>query len=159
MCLLTVAWCAAAAERPLAVFSIDEESITQMRKQHPLASAEVNDPVYKRKQRYQGLWLSDVLKDLSQGRDLKSDVYVRFRCKDGYLPIMPLARALGGKALIAIRDADASQGEDWQPIRGVEPPQLRRRVTWSGFRLQAMSKNTHGPIRWSPSNWSLPPTY
>ena len=67
MCLLTGAWCAAAAGRPLAVFSIDEESITQMRKQHPLASAEVNDPVYKRKQRYQGLWLSDVLKDLSRG--------------------------------------------------------------------------------------------
>jgi mono/diheme cytochrome c family protein len=117
MCLPAVAWCAA-AERPLAVFSIDEESIIQMRKQHPLASAEVNDPVYKRKQRYQGVWLSDVLKDLSQGRHLESDVYVRFRCKDGYLPIMPLARALGGKALIAIRDADASQGEDWQPIPG-----------------------------------------
>ena len=56
------------AERPLAVFPINEESIAQMRKQHPLASAEVNDPVYKRKQRYQGFWLRDVLKDLSPGR-------------------------------------------------------------------------------------------
>ena len=52
--------------RRLAVFPINEESIAQMRKQHPLASAEVNDPVYKRKQRYQGLWLRDVLKDLDQ---------------------------------------------------------------------------------------------
>jgi mono/diheme cytochrome c family protein len=118
MCLLTVGWCAAVAETPLAVFPINEESIAQMRKQHPLASAEVNDPVYKRKQRYQGLWLRDVLNDLGRGGHPESDVYVRFRCKDGYLPIMPLARAMGGKGLIAIRDANAPQGEDWQPLPG-----------------------------------------
>jgi hypothetical protein len=97
MCLLTVRWCAAVAGTPLAVFPINEESIAQMRKQHPLASAEVNDPVYKRKQRYQGLWLRDVLKDLGQGGHPETDVYVRFRCKDGYLPIMPLTRAMGAK--------------------------------------------------------------
>lgn len=119
MCLLAVRWCAAAAETPLAVFPVNEESIAQMRKQRPLASAEVNDPVYKRKQRYQGLWLRDVLKDLGQrvGHP-ETDVYVRFRCKDGYLPIMPLVRAMGGKGLIAIRDANAPQGEDWQPLPG-----------------------------------------
>jgi hypothetical protein len=115
MWLLTVGWCAAVAGTPLAVFPV--ESIAQMSKLHPLASAEVNDPVYKRKQRYQGLWLRDVLKDLSQGHP-EADVYVRFRCKDGYLPIMPLARALGGQGLIAIRDANAPQGEDWQPLPG-----------------------------------------
>jgi mono/diheme cytochrome c family protein len=118
VCLLTVGWCAAVAGTPLAVFPINEESIAQMRKQHPLASAEVNDPVYKRKQRYQGLWLRDVLKDLGQGGHPEADVYVRFRCKDGYLPIMPLVRAMGGKGLIAIRDANAPQGEDWQPLPG-----------------------------------------
>ena len=88
----------------------------QLRKQHPLVSAEVNDPVYQRTQRYQGFWLSDVLKDLGQGGHPQTGVYVRFRCKDGYLAMMPLARAIGGKGLIAIRDANALHGEDWQPL-------------------------------------------
>jgi mono/diheme cytochrome c family protein len=116
ICLLTVASCAAAPGTRLAVFPINEESIAQLRKQHPPASVEVNDPVYKRSQRYQGFWLRDVLKDLSLAGHPESDVYVRFRCKDGYLPIMPLVRAMGGKGLIAIRDANAPQGEDWQPV-------------------------------------------
>jgi mono/diheme cytochrome c family protein len=118
MCLLVVGWCAAVAGTPLAVLAINEESIAQMRKQHPLASAEVNDPVYKRKQQYQGFWLGDVLKNLAQGGRAETDVYVRFRCKDGYLPIMPLARAMGAKGLIAIRDANAPQGQEWQPLPG-----------------------------------------
>src|SRR5579864_1074146 len=117
MLLLTVGWRAAVAGTPLAVFPINEASIAEMSKQHPPASVEVNDPVYKRKQRYQGLWLRDVLKDLGQGYP-ETGVYVRFRCKDGYLPIMPLARAMGGQGLIAIRDANAPQGEDWQPLPG-----------------------------------------
>ncbi len=118
MCLLTLASAAGAAETPLAVFPINEESMAQMRKHHPLASAEVNDPVYKRKQRHQRFWLRDVLKDLGQGGHPESDAYVRFRCKDGYLPIMPLACAMQGNGLIAIRDADAPPGEDWQPLPG-----------------------------------------
>ena len=118
MCLLTATSCAAVAGAPLAVFPINQESIAQMRKHHPLGSADVDDPVYKRKQRYQGLWLSDVLKDLGQESHPAADTYVRFRCKDGYLPIMPLARAMGAKGLIAIRDANAPQGEDWQPLPG-----------------------------------------
>jgi mono/diheme cytochrome c family protein len=117
-CLLMVGSCAALPGTPLAVFPINEESIAQLRKQHPLASAEVTDPVYKRKQRYQGFWLRDVLKDLGLGGHPESDVYVRFRCKDGYLPIMPLARAMLGKGLIAIRDANAPAGVDWQPLPG-----------------------------------------
>lgn len=122
MSLLTVGSCAAiAGTPPVAVFPINEESIAQMRKQHPLASADENDPVYKRKQRYQGFWLRDVLKDLDLGGRPESDVYVRFRCKDGYLPIMPLARAMGGKGLIAIRDANAARGEDWQLVPGSGP--------------------------------------
>ena len=116
MCLLTVGWRAAATGTPLAVFPINQESIARMSKQHPLASAEVNDPVYKRKQRYQGFWLRDVLKDLTREGHTETEVYVRFRCKDGYLPIMPLARAMAGQGLIAIRDIDAPQGQDWQPL-------------------------------------------
>ena len=120
MSLLTIGCCAAVAETPLAIFPINEESMAQMRKQHPLASAEVNDPVYKREQRYQGFWLRDILKDLARGGRPEADVYVRFRCKDGYLPIMPLPRALAAKGLVAIRDANAPQGEDWQALPGNE---------------------------------------
>lgn len=118
ICLLMMGWCAAVAETPLAVFPINEQSIAQLRKQHPLVSAEVNDPFYKRKQRYQGFWLRDVLSDLRGAGNPENDVYVRFRCKDGYLPIMPLARAMGAEGLIAIRDANAPHGEDWQPLPG-----------------------------------------
>lgn len=116
LCVLAVGWPVAVAAAPLAALQIDKESIAQMRKQHQLAIAEVNDPVYKRKQRYEGFWLRDVLTDLSAGLRLKGDVYVRFRCKDGYLPVMPLARAMAGKGLIAIRDANSPQGQDWQIV-------------------------------------------
>jgi mono/diheme cytochrome c family protein len=115
MCLLTGGWYATAAGTAVAILPVDHESIAQMRKQHPLASAEVNDPVYKRKQRYEGFWLRDVLKDLGRGHP-DGDLYVLFRCKDGYAPMMPLARAMGAKGLIAIRDANAPQGEDWQSL-------------------------------------------
>ena len=113
--LLTPAWCAAAAGTPLAVCPINRESLAQMRKRHALASAEVDDPVYKRKQRYQGFWLRDLLQDLSYVGHPESDVYVRFRCKDGYLPIMPLGRAMSGRGLVAIRDLGARAGEEWEP--------------------------------------------
>ena len=116
MCLLIAGWRAAWAGTPVAVFPIDESSITQILKQHSLASAEVDDPVYKRKQRYEGIWLADVLRGLGHGGRAESDLYVRFRCKDGYLPMMPLARAMGAKGLIAIRDVNAPQGETWQVL-------------------------------------------
>jgi mono/diheme cytochrome c family protein/thiol-disulfide isomerase/thioredoxin len=118
MCLLAGGLYGAAPGKPLAVVPINGELIAQLRKQHSLASAEVNDPVYKRKQRYQGIWLSEVLTDLPLGGHPESDVYVRFRCRDGYLAIMPLTRAMGSKALIAVRDANAPQGKDWQPLPG-----------------------------------------
>jgi hypothetical protein len=86
-------------------FSINEESIAQMRKQHRLASAEGDDPVYKRTQRYQGLWLAGVLADLGRGGRPESDIYVRFRCKDGNLPIMPLTRGWP----VIYRDTSLSQ--------------------------------------------------
>jgi len=114
--LLTRAGCAAAAGTPLAVRPINAESLAQMEKRHPLASAAVDDPVYKRKQRYEGFWLRDLLKDLSYTGHPESDVYVRFRCKDGYLPIMPLARAMSGQGLVAIRDLGAPPGKDWVSV-------------------------------------------
>jgi len=104
----------AAAGAPVAVYPINGESIARLRKTYPMAAVEVDDPVYKRKQRYEGFWLSDVLQELGAGK-LESGLYLRFRCKDGYLPIMPLARAKEGKALLAVRDLGAPAGQDWQP--------------------------------------------
>src|SRR4051794_15023056 len=112
----------AGAATPVAVFPINEASLGRIRKGHGFASAEVEDPVYKRKQRYQGIWLSDLLKDLERGGHSASDLYVRFRCKDGYLPIMPLARALGAKGLVAIRDANAPSGQDWEVLPDSKRP-------------------------------------
>jgi len=114
--LLTSSWFVAAADTPLAVSPINEESLAQMQKRHPLGSVAVDDPVYKRKQRYQGFWLRDWLKDLSYAGHPESDVYVRFRCKDGYAPIMPLSRALRSEGLIAIRDLGAPPGKNWEPL-------------------------------------------
>ncbi|MFL6416641.1 MAG: c-type cytochrome [Bryobacteraceae bacterium] len=110
------------AATPIAVFPINEESIARIQKQHALVSAEVDDPVYKRKQRYQGIWLRDLLTDLGRGGHPETELYVRFRCKDGYLPIMPLARAMGGKGLIAVRDARAPQGQDWELLPDSKTP-------------------------------------
>jgi len=116
ICLLAPAWGAAPASQPLAVCPINKESLAQMQKRHPLASVEVDDPVYHRKQRYQGFWLRDLLKEMSYAGHLESDVYVRFRCEDGYLPAMPLSRALKGDGLIAVRDLHAPPGKDWEPL-------------------------------------------
>jgi mono/diheme cytochrome c family protein len=114
--LLMPAWFVAAAGAPLGVCPINEESLAQMQKRHPLGSVAVDDPVYKRKQRYQGFWLRDLLKDLSYAGHPESGVYVRFRCKDGYAPIMPLSRALRGEGLIAVRDLGAAPGKNWEPL-------------------------------------------
>ena len=110
--VLILARNAAATGAPLSGVTINEESLAQMQKKHPIGSVEVDDPVYKRKQRYQGFWLRDLLKDLSYAGHPESDVYVRFRCKDGYAPIMPLARALTGKGLLAVRELECSGGEE-----------------------------------------------
>jgi mono/diheme cytochrome c family protein len=120
ICELATAFSALLTAAPLAVFPIDEQSIAQVRKGHQIAFADVDDPVYKRKQRYQGIWLLDILKDLRREGHPESETYLRFRCKDGYAPMMPLARALRGRGLVAFRDTGAPGGEDWRPLPGSE---------------------------------------
>ncbi|HLN00615.1 MAG TPA: c-type cytochrome [Bryobacteraceae bacterium] len=117
--VLMPASCVTAAGAPLAVCPISDESLAQMQKRHPLGSVEVDDPVYKRKQRYQGFWLRDLFKELSYAGHPESDVYVRFRCKDGYAPIMPLSRALKGEGLIAVRDLGAPPGKNWELLPAI----------------------------------------
>ncbi len=116
MSLLTPACCVAAAAAPLGVLPINDESLAQLQKRYPPGSVEVDDPVYKRKQRYEGFWLRDLLKDLGRAGHPESGVYVRFRCKDGYAPIMPLSRALKSEGLIAVRDLGAPAGKNWESL-------------------------------------------
>jgi len=124
---------AAAAAAPLALLPINAESVAQMRKRHSPASATVDDPVYHRKQRYEGFWLRDLLQDLSYQGHPQSGVYVRFRCKDGYLPIMPLSRAMSGGGLVAIRDLDAPPGQEWQttPVNGTPSTPAPSYLVWA----------------------------
>lgn len=133
MCVVTPLCLAADVGKPLSVRLINDESIAQMRKQYSVVSAEVDDPVYKRKQQYEGFRLRDVLKDLSYSGHPQSDVYVRFRCKDGYLPIMPLSRALEGEGLIAIRDLRAPAGMDWEqsPEHGASSTPAPSYLVWA----------------------------
>src|SRR5258708_2185046 len=97
----------------IASLAINQESLAQFGRKHHMVTVEVDDPVYKAHKRYRGYWLSDVLHELGARGHSQSDTYVRFRCKDGYAPIMPLARALGGKGLIALQDLAASRGQEW----------------------------------------------
>ncbi len=120
VCQLTMAFSALLTGASAAVFTINERSFAQAQKQHQTAFAEVDDPVYKRKQRYEGIWLRDVLKELRRDSHSESGIYVRFRCRDGYAPMMPLTRALGAKGLVAFRDAGAPAREDWRPLPGGE---------------------------------------
>ncbi len=96
--------------------------------------------------------------DLGQGGHPEPTFMCVFRCKDGYLPIMLLARAMGGRGLIAIRDAKPPQRKDWQPFPESGTSSTPAPSYLCGFPLQAIPENTHGPIRWLPSNWSLRPT-
>ena len=127
-----IPFCPAAAA-PLALLPINAESVAQMRKRHSPASATVDDPVYHRKQRYEGFWLRDLLQDLSYQGHPQSGVYVRFRCKDGYLPIMPLSRAMSGGGLVAIRDLDAPPGQEWQttPVNGTPSTPAPSYLVWA----------------------------
>lgn len=117
-----MAFSSSLAGAPLAVFSITEQRIAQARESQHLVSVSVDDPVYKRRQEYQGIWLLDVLKNLQFDRYPESETYVRFRCKDGYAPTVPLTRALKVNALIALRDKRAPQGKDWEQLPGSNAP-------------------------------------
>ena len=120
--------------KPLAVFQIDEQSISEGRKDFRLSAVEVDDPVYKRRQRYQGFWLRDILKKLGVANHRGSDLYLRFRCKDGYLPLMPLTRALDGQALVAVRDLHARHGQTWNVLsaNGVTSTPAPSYLVWVG---------------------------
>jgi mono/diheme cytochrome c family protein len=114
--------CAIAAT-PLSTITIDIQSIDALKKRYPVVTTTVDDPVYNRKQRYEGILLSDLIKQLTSTKIPSGELYLRFRCVDGYLPIMPLARASTGKAVVAFRDLNAGPGKDWQTFASTNGPQ------------------------------------
>lgn len=77
---------------------------------------EVNDQVYKRKMRYRGYPLAEVLrrnfKDVDKTAAAGAELVLR--AADGYAPSMDLAKALSGAGLIAFRDLARPEGEPWE---------------------------------------------
>ena len=107
----------------------------------------MDDPVYKRKQVYQGFWLNDILRRLGYVDRGKDDLYVRFRCKDGYLPLIALSKALDGKALVAIRDLRAAQGKDWESFNSAGVAATPAPSYLVGLAVSVIQNRSHGRTR------------
>ena len=76
-----------------------------------------NDPVYHKKKKFNALPLKDILEKYSAMKQLKaSETKIVFECEDGYKPEMPLEKLLSAKAFLAISDAEAPAGRDWEQI-------------------------------------------
>lgn len=75
------------------------------------------DPVYHKKKRFNAVLLKDILKKYSSmNRMNAADLKVVFECEDGYKPEMPLEKLLSAKAFLAVSDADAPKGHDWEQV-------------------------------------------
>ena len=72
-----------------------------------------DDPVYKKSKDYEGYSLDLVLQrlDIPDGED--EDIDIIFHCVDGYAPTMPLSLVKEKRGLVAVRDLEASPGENW----------------------------------------------
>lgn len=75
------------------------------------------DPVYHKNKRFNALPLKDILeKHSSMKRMNVADLKVVFECEDGYKPEMSLEKLLSAKAYLAVSDADAPKGREWEQI-------------------------------------------
>lgn len=76
-----------------------------------------DDPVYHARKRYEAVPLETVLRQISgYAKASPTQTQVVFECADGYKPSMPLAKLRSRKAYLALRDADAPPGQNWQPL-------------------------------------------
>lgn len=105
----------AAVTRHSVIAEFNGESARSLSARDQAAVAEVQDPVYKTRKRYGGIWLKDII----AGARLQSpgDSYLLFRSRDGYWPMMPVSKALEGKGLIALQGADAPRSRKWLPFQ------------------------------------------
>jgi hypothetical protein len=97
------------------IIEFNGESARSLSARYQAAVVEVQDPVYKTRKRYRGIWLKDII----AGARLQSpgDSYLLFRSRDGYWPMMPVSKALEGKGLIALQGADAPRSRKWLPFQ------------------------------------------
>jgi cytochrome c2 len=76
-----------------------------------------DDPVYHARKRYEAVPLETVLRQIpGYANASPTQTQVVFECADGYKPSMPVAKVLSRKAYLAVRDAEATKGQTWQPL-------------------------------------------
>lgn len=85
------------------------------RQQLHLATIEIEDPVYLKRKRYAGYWLSDIF-NLAGIQFDRKDVWI-FSALDGYQARIAVVDVINSKAkpFVAIRDLDAPDG--WEQIK------------------------------------------
>lgn len=77
----------------------------------------VDDPVYHKTKRYRAVVLKDIFEKYSSIKNLNvGETKVVFECEDGYKPEMPLEKLLSAKSFLAISDADAPKGKEWESL-------------------------------------------
>lgn len=75
------------------------------------------DPVYHKKKRFNALPLKAILEKYSLIKSLNvAEMKVVFECEDGYKPEMSLEKLISARAFLAVSDADAPKGSDWEQI-------------------------------------------
>ena len=77
----------------------------------------LNDPVYHKDKKFNVLPLQALLEKYSSLKNLNpAELKVVFECEDGYKPEMSLEKLLSAKAFLAVSDADAPKGREWEQI-------------------------------------------
>jgi len=80
--------------------------------------ADLDDPVYKRRKRYAGVALADLLRQRWPTVDdwATAGAELVLTAADGYSPSMDLGRALAGGGVVAVRDLDRPPDDPWEPF-------------------------------------------
>jgi mono/diheme cytochrome c family protein len=89
-------------------------TLAEMKRKLKPATLTVQDPVYRREKKYEGFWLTDLVK-ITGLSEIKGDEIV-FKTADGYSPTLPIARLKERRGLVAFRDLGAGK-RGWEPFR------------------------------------------
>ena len=73
-----------------------------------------NDPIYNDARTYEGYPLVLVLKTL--GVHISPTAWIRFSCRDGYAPEIPIKKVLDGSAFLAMRSLHKTAEHGWEPM-------------------------------------------
>jgi cytochrome c2 len=76
-----------------------------------------NDPVYHKTKKFNAIPLNNLLYKYSTLENINlAETKVVFECEDGYKPEMSLAKLLASVSYLAISDAEAPKGREWEQI-------------------------------------------